>query len=107
MNDAARQIRARLATVLGEAVARRVWVGTSHRLAVRVLRGQAARFGRAARFSIWDERDVDAALAAIPTAASSALARARTRARAPTGSDRRTSAERGRGMRRCATGSVR
>jgi superfamily I DNA/RNA helicase len=41
MNDAARQIRARLATALGEQVARQVWVGTSHRLAVRLLRGQA------------------------------------------------------------------
>lgn len=82
MNDAARQIRARLATALGEHVARRVWVGTSHRLAARVLRGQAARFGRAPRFSIWDEHDVDAALAAIPTAASRAPARAHARATA-------------------------
>ena len=82
MNDAARQIRERLASALGEPAARRVWVGTSHRLAARILRGQAARFGRAARFSIWDEHDVDAALATIPTEASRALARAHARARA-------------------------
>ena len=96
MNDAARQIRERLAAALGEPVARRVWVGTSHRLAARVLRGQAARFGRAARFSIWDEHDVDAALAAIPTETSRALV-ARTRARAPNGSDRRTAGRSGDG----------
>jgi len=82
MNDAARQIRERLATALGEPVARRVWVGTSHRLAARVLRGQAARFGRAGRFSIWDEHDVDAALAAIPIDTARALARAHAHARA-------------------------
>ena len=82
MNDAARQIRERLAVALGEPAARRVWVGTSHRLAARVLRGQAARFGRAARFSIWDEHDVDAALAAIPIDTPRAVARTRARASA-------------------------
>ena len=89
MNDAARQIRERLAAALGEPAARRVWVGTSHRLAARVLRGQAARFGRAARFSIWDEHDVDAALAAIPMAG---ITRARSRARAREGRTARSAA---------------
>jgi hypothetical protein len=62
MNDAAAQIARRLQAAIGPDAARRVWAGTSHRLASRLLRGHAARFGRGPGFSIWDEHDVDAAL---------------------------------------------
>src|SRR5262249_47418028 len=42
----------------------------------------AARFGRAASFSIWDEHDVDATLRELPEATRDGLARARVRAHA-------------------------
>jgi DNA helicase-2/ATP-dependent DNA helicase PcrA len=86
MNDAADQIATRLGAMLGERAARAVWAGTSHRLAARLLRGHAGRFGRETSFSIWDEHDVDTALRDVPpagdTCASRARVRAHTRARA-------------------------
>jgi DNA helicase-2/ATP-dependent DNA helicase PcrA len=90
MNDAAGQIERRLRDVLGSDAARRVWAGTSHRLAAHLLRSEAERFGRHARFSIWDERDVDAALQVAvgagtangPGATGPSASRARVRAHA-------------------------
>src|SRR4051794_37413213 len=84
MNDAAGQIERRLRDAVGAHAARRVWAGTSHRLAAHLLRTEAARFGRDAAFSIWDEHDVDRALRA---ALDATVSRARVRAHA------RTSAE--------------
>src|SRR4051794_35412420 len=82
MNDAAGQIERRLRDVLGPAAARRLWAGTSHRLAAHLLSTEAARFGRHARFSIWDERDVDAALRDALGAGNGTSRRARVRAHA-------------------------
>src|SRR4051794_39192535 len=81
MNDAAGQIERRLRDAIGADAARRVWAGTSHRLAAHLLRTEAARFGRDAAFSIWDEHDVDRALrdaldATVPCARVRAHARA-------------------------------
>ena len=44
MNDSAREIAERLERALGPDVARRITVGTSHRLANGLLRGYAGRF---------------------------------------------------------------
>src|SRR3954454_21416820 len=53
MNDAAREVRDRLAEQLGADVAGQVTATTTHRLAHTILRDHAHRFGRARRTSIW------------------------------------------------------
>src|SRR3954471_23304566 len=88
MNDAAGQIERRLRDAVGADAARRVWAGTSHRLAAHLLRTEAARFGRDARFSIWDERDVDAALGDELGAGTATRSRARVRAHARRAAER-------------------
>ena len=73
MNDSAREIGERLERALGPDVAHRVTVGTSHRLANGLLRGDAGRFGRPGRYSIWD---IDQARRALAQALSEHGARA-------------------------------
>src|SRR3954451_12935980 len=48
MNDAAREVRDRLAAELGAQVAAQVTATTTHRLGHQILRENTARFGRAA-----------------------------------------------------------
>jgi DNA helicase-2/ATP-dependent DNA helicase PcrA len=65
MNDAARELRERLAGQLGKQVAAQVTATTTHRLGHQILRAHAARFGRAARTSIWTGDESRRALAAV------------------------------------------
>src|SRR3954449_3870451 len=67
MNDAAREVRERLADQLGHEAAGPVTATTTHRLAHAILRDHAGRFGRAARTSIWSADDSRRALAAALT----------------------------------------
>src|SRR5260370_3734342 len=60
-NQAAREMRSRVATLVGEG-ADRMWVGTFHSTAVKVLRREAARIGVVPSFVIFDEDDTRAAL---------------------------------------------
>jgi DNA helicase-2/ATP-dependent DNA helicase PcrA len=55
-NKAAGEMRARIATALGEAPAG-MWVGTFHAIGARILRRVAPRVGRASNFTIYDEDD--------------------------------------------------
>ena len=55
-NKAAREMRSRLRTLLGRAPDG-PWIGTFHAVATRMLRQDAARFGYAAGFTIFDEDD--------------------------------------------------
>ena len=86
MNDSAREIAERLERALGGEVAGQITVGTSHRLANSLLRGCAARFARAGRYSIWDSdqarRALTRALAASAdeTAPASTVSRLASRA---------------------------
>ncbi len=56
-NKAAEEMRQRVAGLLGERVARRVWMGTFHRTCARILRAHGERVGVPPRFSIYDEDD--------------------------------------------------
>jgi DNA helicase-2/ATP-dependent DNA helicase PcrA len=56
-NKAAEEMRQRVAGLLGERVARGVWMGTFHRTCARLLREHADRLGLPKRFSIYDEDD--------------------------------------------------
>ncbi|HEV2105966.1 MAG TPA: UvrD-helicase domain-containing protein, partial [Candidatus Eisenbacteria bacterium] len=55
-NRAAREMRARIERQVGEAAAR-VWIGTFHATAVRLLRREAATLGLPAGFTIYDRDD--------------------------------------------------
>jgi DNA helicase II / ATP-dependent DNA helicase PcrA len=60
-NRAAREMRARVQSLVGEQAAR-MWVGTFHHTAVRMLRRDAPRIGLPQGFVIFDEDDTRAAL---------------------------------------------
>ncbi len=60
-NKAAREMRGRVEALVGE-VAAKMWVGTFHWTAVRVLRREAQRIGIIPSFVIFDEDDTRAAL---------------------------------------------
>jgi DNA helicase II / ATP-dependent DNA helicase PcrA len=60
-NKAAREMRARVEALVGEG-AQRMWVGTFHATAVRILRREAERLGIPSSFVIFDEDDTRAAL---------------------------------------------
>ena len=56
-NKAAREMRERVASLLGVADEPPVLISTFHALGARILRDQAEVFGRTRRFSIYDEDD--------------------------------------------------
>jgi DNA helicase-2/ATP-dependent DNA helicase PcrA len=60
-NKAAREMRGRVETLVGEG-AERMWVGTFHSTAVKILRREAPRIGIVSSFVIFDEDDTRAAL---------------------------------------------
>lgn len=64
-NMAAEEMRSRLAASLGDP-ARKVWLGTFHAMAARIIRRLGAEeVGLTARFTIWDEQDRKAELREI------------------------------------------
>src|SRR6202521_1299447 len=60
-NKAAREMRSRVETLVGEG-AGKMWVGTFHSTAVKILRRDASRIGVVPSFVIFDEDDTRAAL---------------------------------------------
>src|SRR5579864_9735541 len=60
-NKAAREMRSRVEALVGEA-AQKMWVGTFHSTAVKILRRDSQRIGIASSFVIFDEDDTRAAL---------------------------------------------
>jgi DNA helicase-2/ATP-dependent DNA helicase PcrA len=60
-NKAAREMRSRVESFVGEG-AKRMWVGTFHATAVRILRREAARLNLPSSFVIFDEDDTRAAI---------------------------------------------
>ena len=63
-NRAAREMRARIETTVGE-VAARLWVGTFHGIAVRILRREAPIMDRPREFAIFDREDQETVLRGI------------------------------------------
>jgi DNA helicase-2/ATP-dependent DNA helicase PcrA len=61
-NKAAKEMRQRVGQLVGEEVAREMWVGTFHHTCVRILRREAPRLGFERSFTIFDEDDTRAAL---------------------------------------------
>jgi DNA helicase-2/ATP-dependent DNA helicase PcrA len=60
-NKAAREMRSRVESLVGEG-AEKMWVGTFHSTAVKILRREAQRIGIVSSFVIFDEDDTRAAL---------------------------------------------
>jgi len=56
-NKAAREMKARIAAMVGEKTARYLWMGTFHSIFSRILRAEAERIGFSKNFTIYDSAD--------------------------------------------------
>ncbi|MDR2802198.1 MAG: UvrD-helicase domain-containing protein, partial [Prevotellaceae bacterium] len=56
-NKAAREMKERIGALIGESVARRLWMGTFHAIFARILRSEAERLGYPQSFTIYDAGD--------------------------------------------------
>lgn len=56
-NKAAREMKERIAGVVGEKTARELWMGTFHSMFLRILRVEAERLGYSKTFTIYDTTD--------------------------------------------------
>lgn len=56
-NKAAREMKTRIADIVGEKRARRLWMGTFHAVFSRILRTEAERIGFKSNFTIFDSSD--------------------------------------------------
>ena len=64
-NKAAREMKARIAQLVGESEAKNLWMGTFHSIFARVLRAEADKLGYPSNFTIYDTQDSDRLLASI------------------------------------------
>ncbi|MDO5664609.1 MAG: UvrD-helicase domain-containing protein [Bacteroidia bacterium] len=56
-NKAAREMKSRIADLVGEKKARQLWMGTFHSIFSRILRSEAERIGFTSNFTIFDSSD--------------------------------------------------
>ena len=56
-NKAAREMKSRIARIVDEDTARRLWMGTFHSIFSRILRREADKFGYRSDFTIYDAQD--------------------------------------------------
>lgn len=56
-NKAAREMKARISRIVGESVARNLWMGTFHSVFSKILRFEADRIGYPSNFTIYDTDD--------------------------------------------------
>jgi DNA helicase-2/ATP-dependent DNA helicase PcrA len=56
-NKAAREMKSRIATIVDEDIARRLWMGTFHSVFSRILRREAGKLGFRPDFTIYDSQD--------------------------------------------------
>ncbi|MCL1937712.1 MAG: UvrD-helicase domain-containing protein [Candidatus Azobacteroides sp.] len=56
-NKAAREMKSRIAQIVGETIARRLWMGTFHSIFSRILRREAEQIGFRSDFTIYDAQD--------------------------------------------------
>ncbi len=64
-NKAAREMKARIATIVGESEAKNLWMGTFHSVFAKILRFEADRLGYPSNFTIYDTQDSDRLIASI------------------------------------------
>ena len=64
-NKAAREMKSRIGTLVGESEAKNLWMGTFHSVFARLLRQDADKLGFPSNFTIYDTQDSDRLIAAI------------------------------------------
>lgn len=64
-NKAAREMKARIATMVGERTARYLWMGTFHSIFSRILRNEAEKIGYSKNFTIYDSSDSNSLIKSI------------------------------------------
>ena len=64
-NKAAREMKERIAKIVGQQTARYLWMGTFHSIFARILRGEAEIIGYPSNFTIYDTQDTKSLLKAI------------------------------------------
>ena len=64
-NKAAREMKGRIAELVGDSEAKNLWMGTFHSVFARILRSEADKLGYPSNFTIYDTQDSDRLLASI------------------------------------------
>jgi len=64
-NKAAREMKERIATIVGESEAKNLWMGTFHSVFAKILRSEADKLGFPSNFTIYDTQDSDRLIASI------------------------------------------
>ncbi|MGY0392157.1 ATP-dependent helicase [Bizionia sp. KMM 8389] len=64
-NKAAREMKERIATIVGSSEAKNLWMGTFHSVFAKILRFEADRLGYPSNFTIYDTQDSDKLIASI------------------------------------------
>jgi DNA helicase-2/ATP-dependent DNA helicase PcrA len=64
-NKAAREMKGRIADLVGESEAKNLWMGTFHSVFARILRHEADKLGFPSNFTIYDTQDSDRLISSI------------------------------------------
>ncbi|MEM9679937.1 MAG: UvrD-helicase domain-containing protein, partial [Bacteroidota bacterium] len=64
-NKAAREMKSRIADIVGDSEAKNLWMGTFHSVFAKILRFEADRLGYPSNFTIYDTQDSDRLIASI------------------------------------------
>ncbi|EGV42731.1 ATP-dependent DNA helicase [Bizionia argentinensis JUB59] len=64
-NKAAREMKERIATIVGDSEAKNLWMGTFHSVFAKILRFEADKLGYPSNFTIYDTQDSDRLIASI------------------------------------------
>ena len=64
-NKAAREMKSRIAAIVGESEAKNLWMGTFHSVFAKILRFEADRLGYPSNFTIYDTQDSQRLIASI------------------------------------------
>ena len=64
-NKAAREMKERIAQIVGDGEAKNLWMGTFHSVFAKILRFEADRLGYPSNFTIYDTQDSDRLIASI------------------------------------------
>jgi DNA helicase II / ATP-dependent DNA helicase PcrA len=64
-NKAAKEMKERIATIVGTSEAKNLWMGTFHSVFARILRSEADKLGYPSNFTIYDTQDSDRLVGAI------------------------------------------
>lgn len=64
-NKAAREMKSRIATIVGDSEAKNLWMGTFHSIFAKILRFEADKLGYPSNFTIYDTQDSQRLISAI------------------------------------------